>query len=634
MTTSPVTAAACAPARLPWSHRILAFGWWLFIATFFIAPDKHDLRITFYALVALPALIWWRLLVREIDWRDPLWLGVFATLLYLSLSALWGADAGDEHALRAIKIMLILFICFLMPRFLVRAELLSIRHLIGAILVLATIVAVSNLVRNLVPVLSGEESFLKYTRLGGWGQYDNPLQYGGIMGCSALLALCAFLRATRRTRQIPLLLALGVLVLSLALTMSRGPIVYFVLVSAAVVTAYRERWRRTLLLLFLALAVALPALLQPAVRTALEFNASRPTYRLAIWSTVLEETRGRELFGQGWRDDQSVQTPERRYGHAHNILLSTYRFSGLVGLTLFIALTIALFYRCVQRGRDVAAALGAWLLYGVCLQLTNGRFPVSAPGNDWFFYWLPAALIFAFAYPLRERRRIVKREGGKGCLVSLPFDFKGHKIFALGSAPDSFPPPAHSGTWQVVTVNGSQAVLERLGLHAAPIMTLMNRSILKSSIASGVAARRVLRGRSTDHLVVMSHESNDKQRLIIALRLWWLGYRYRSLTVLDMRQRNQIMAALLGDIYDESKPPSNGIFLALLALYLGASRILMSGFSLSRAGHAYNTLDLPRRHLDADALALERIVALGLPIYTNDGRFARESGLPLIAGAA
>jgi hypothetical protein len=207
-------------------------------------------------------------------------------------------------------------------------------------------------------------------------------------------------------------------------------------------------------------------------------------------------------------------------------------------------------------------------------------------------------------------------------------------VLALGSAPDSYPPPEGSGPWLVVTVNGSQAVLERLGLPSTPVMTWMNRSVLKSSIVSGVAARQVLRGLSTGHLIVMSHKVSASHRLLIGLRLRWLGYRYRSLTVLDMHDRGCVMQKLLGDAYDASKPPSNGIFLALLAVHLGASRVLMSGFSLTRSGHVYNTLDLPRRHLDADTLALRRIVAAGLPVYTNDERFARESGLPLISGAA
>jgi O-antigen ligase len=402
-------AAACVPARLPWAHRVLAFGWWVFLATFFIAPDKHALRMTFYALVALPAVIWSRLLIREMNWRDPLWLSIFATLLFLSLSALWGADAGNSHALRAIKIMLILFICFLVPRFLVGAGLLSFRHLVAAILVLATLVAVGNLLWNLLEILSGEESFFKYTRLSGWGQYDNPLQYGGIMGCSALLALCEFFRETRRSRQMLLLLVLGLLVLALVLTMSRGPVVFFLAAAAAVAAAYREHWRRTLVLVGLATLVAFSVLLHPMGQAALEFNASRPAYRLAIWSSVIEETRGKELFGEGWRDDQSVHTPEMRFGHPHNFLLAIYRFGGLVGLALFVAMTGLLLYRCLRLRKGIAVALGAWLFYGICLHLTNGRFPVSAPGNDWFFYWLPAALVFGFVHPLARHEQAGER---------------------------------------------------------------------------------------------------------------------------------------------------------------------------------------------------------------------------------
>ena len=95
-----------------------------------------------------------------------------------------------------------------------------------------------------------------------------------------------------------------------------------------------------------------------------------------------------------------------------------------------------------------------------------------------------------------------------------PFDFEQRQVFVLGSAPDSFPPPAGSGAWSIVTVNGSQVILERLGLPATPVMSLMNRSVLKSSIASGIAARDVLRGLSTGNLVVVSHQVTAKQRLL------------------------------------------------------------------------------------------------------------------------
>ena len=412
-TLSPAVAAASTLVRLDWAHRTVLVGWWLFIAAFFIAPDKHAMRMTFYAFVALPALIWARLLIREIDWRDPLWLGISVTLLFLSASALWGADAADEHALRAMKIMVIVLICFLVPRFLSRAGLLTIRHLIGAIIVLATVVAATNLVMNLLPILFGEQPFNAYLRLAGWGQFENPLQYGGIIGCSALLALCEFFRETRRSRQLLLLLVLGLLTLSLVLTMSRGPVAYFLVVSAMIAVVYRERWRRTVLLLALAAAIALPLLMHPAVEAALEATASRTSYRPAIWTAVMAEMPGKELFGQGWRDDQSVHTSAGRFGHPHNFLLGVYRFGGLVGLALFLVMTGLLFYRCVQLGRDLATPLAAWFLYGICLHLTNGRFHVSAPGNDWFFYWMPAALIYGFAWPVTGPHKCLKSECGE-----------------------------------------------------------------------------------------------------------------------------------------------------------------------------------------------------------------------------
>jgi O-antigen ligase len=388
--------------RLPWSHRILLIGWWLFVAAFFLAPDKHALRMTFYAFVALPALIWCSLLIKEVNLRDSLCLSVLATLLFLSLSALWGADAADDHALRAIKIMVALMICFLVPRFLSRAGLLSVTHLTGAIVALATVVAAVNLIHNLLLIRFGAVPYTQYTRLAGFGQYENPLQYGGLVGGSALLALCFFFRETRRARQLLLLLVLALLVVSLVLTMSRGPIISFFFVAALVAAAYHERSRRTLVLLVPAAAIALSVLLHPYGQAVLEAHVSRPSLRPMIWSTVMAEMPGKELFGQGWRDDQSVDTPLGRYGHPHNFLLGIYRFGGLVGLALFITMTMLLFYRCAQLGRDAAAPLCAWLLYGICLHLTNGRFPVSAPGNDWFFYWLPAAVVFGFARPRRR----------------------------------------------------------------------------------------------------------------------------------------------------------------------------------------------------------------------------------------
>lgn len=212
--------------------------------------------------------------------------------------------------------------------------------------------------------------------------------------------------------------------------------------------------------------------------------------------------------------------------------------------------------------------------------------------------------------------------------MSLPVSFSGQHVFVLGSGPGSSAPPA-SG-WATATVNGSQALLQGLGLPARPTLTLMHNTLIKSRLHSNIAARKVLRGLATGHLVMMDREPSFKHRCLARIRLWALGYRYDTLTLLDYGARQRIIAQMLQQPYDSEQHPSNGIFLALLVLHLGAASVLMSGFSLSRGGHAYNTHNFPREHVNADLLALQRMAELGLPVFTNDPVFSVESGLPLL----
>jgi hypothetical protein len=134
----------------------------------------------------------------------------------------------------------------------------------------------------------------------------------------------------------------------------------------------------------------------------------------------------------------------------------------------------------------------------------------------------------------------------------------------------------------------------------------------------------VLRDGRTRCLLLMS---DPMARLQLMIRLALLGYRYERLIFLSPEQRAAVIRDVLGE---KDIKPSNGVFLAALALYLGSPRVVVSGFSFTTAGHAYNDLNLPRNHVNADATALTAAVTRGLPIFTNDPVFAKESGLPLI----
>lgn len=214
---------------------------------------------------------------------------------------------------------------------------------------------------------------------------------------------------------------------------------------------------------------------------------------------------------------------------------------------------------------------------------------------------------------------------------SLLFDFNKKPVFALGSAPGASPPPGKKEDWEVITINGSQASLEKLGLETTPTATIFNTSLIKTKYNVNVAARKVLRGCRTENLVVLSGSTSFRKKLHVIFRLLMLNYRYKTLSILSTSDRISIMEDILRmKLPEREQQPSNGIFTVLLALHLGAERVLMSGFSLSKQGHAYNNLNFKRAHTTGDLLTLRRAVEVGLPIFTNDEEFSKESGIPLI----
>lgn len=215
---------------------------------------------------------------------------------------------------------------------------------------------------------------------------------------------------------------------------------------------------------------------------------------------------------------------------------------------------------------------------------------------------------------------------------SLPFSFNKKQVFALGSAPGASPPPGQKEDWEVITINGSQASLEKLGLYSTPSATIFNTSLIKTKYNVNVAARKVLRGCRTENLVVLSGRTSFRKRLHVILRLFILNYRYKTLSILSTAERISIMEKILCvKLIGREQQPSNGIFIVLLALHLGAEKVLMSGFSLSKQGHAYNNFNFKRAHTSGDLFTLHRAVELGLPIYTNDPEFSKESRIPLIS---
>ena len=202
---------------------------------------------------------------------------------------------------------------------------------------------------------------------------------------------------------------------------------------------------------------------------------------------------------------------------------------------------------------------------------------------------------------------------------------KGESAFVLGSAP-KFIIPNSIQDLRLLTVNGSQF---KLG-ERVPDLTLFNTSLVKSSFLANIEARKVLRGLKTKNLIVLTGNSGWRKKLHVSYCLFRLRYKARRLHLMNSHVREAVLKDFLGLEMKSPYLPSNGVFLAMLACYLGASSVLMGGFSFSQSGHSYNKLNLERGHVDADRIVLNRVLELELPIFAIDSDFAQDSGLNFV----
>ena len=201
--------------------------------------------------------------------------------------------------------------------------------------------------------------------------------------------------------------------------------------------------------------------------------------------------------------------------------------------------------------------------------------------------------------------------------------------FVLGSAPSALWPDRRFAGWTILTVNAAQAIAPAPG--SAPDITLMSGQMLGNEPVN-LEAKRVLRGRSTGELWLIERGISAAAA---AELLRAMDFTYQALRLITPRLRSRITYRQLGvdaSAGSGEQKISTGTFAALLALEQGASSVVLSGLSLSDAGHAYNQLGHKRYHLNSDRSALRVAIERGLPIYTICQAFSQASGIPLWNG--
>jgi O-antigen ligase len=118
------------------------------------------------------------------------------------------------------------------------------------------------------------------------------------------------------------------------------------------------------------------------------------SFRVDIWSYVIDKTWDQaRWFGFGILTPDHVPVGDREFAHPHNMYLAVFYQGGLVGLFLFLTLTVSTLMVLMKEYQLPSAKLALGLLtLALISYLLDGHELVDKVGETWFLYWLPVGL--------------------------------------------------------------------------------------------------------------------------------------------------------------------------------------------------------------------------------------------------
>lgn len=381
-----------------WLGHLAAAGLLLLPVSFYLARDYGDSARVFYLLVLLPALLalpWW--LPRQ---RRSGLLGAGFLLLppaWLALSTSWVDPAlqeGSRSTWYHVKPLLFLAGLWLACSVCVRRYPPFPRWLAGAVCLVSLPSALLTLLLYLTQALETGA----WPRLAGVSLRGDVNVTATLYAVAAIFFACAILRHRSRWNLVRLAALLLFLAIAL-LSRSKVPLLALIAIFAMLLhVALQQLSLRT------RLAIAAVPLLMVAVyavtleRIPLLERPEGYLLRLELWSQSLGQIAQARWFGHGVGAELPLYLPAQPViGHAHNMLLDTWRVGGLVGALLLLGQLAGgafIGWRVLRSHPDWLPVAGWWAL-GVFFLMTNGQQPLVKPHHVWFYYWIPLSLLLA-----------------------------------------------------------------------------------------------------------------------------------------------------------------------------------------------------------------------------------------------
>jgi O-antigen ligase len=371
---------------------VIAFAVIIFMAMQFCMPSFFVFSFWFYLVVA-PSAVYWvvkhKYILQDL-WQS--WNCRFLVLLvaYVIIHALCFNENGAMNNIRYAGINSVFLLTMMVfHRNLTQKQLLDLIRLMLLVVVVCGVISIVNYVINTPET----------KRLVPIGQNNHEILGANIYSLFALMGLGLWRNRKFNTDKILVVAAFGVSGILILLTQSRGPLIAFGLTTAAGLMMLRYYKILIFGIIFAAIIIADFYLYHQIGSSALAFDGyyehvisalNRKSHRLEIWQLAWELIQKRPITGYGMQ----ATFP---YGYAgvnpHNLFISTWYYTGVVGFVLLIATTIFALVNLYKNSNQTLGFVGfLLLLHGVIACLTDQGQLMKTPSPLWFIFWWGIAI--------------------------------------------------------------------------------------------------------------------------------------------------------------------------------------------------------------------------------------------------
>lgn len=368
---------------------VLSAGLLLAFCLYLVANDKNEMQTSFYLLILLPSLFlftkYYHLILKNLYFFP-----VLLFLFYSFASLFWSVGYDLDDAIDMLKTIIYLLI------FSMAIGITFKQQPFLKILNILSLIAAGSSLYSLYHFYFMQQ-FEFGSRMPGWGNLYHALRAGTVYGYFALIVALGFIytQYNSKIKVAFFLLLLAILCLGLLHTVSRTPLAAFFITAILAIFFEVDRYQKLFLVSLTSSTIITIFIFPDAIAYLMERGAHG---RFEIWSQALGEIKKAPIFGHGIISEPTIYFNNILFESAHNRLLSTIYYTGVIGGLLLTIILVTAFWPMRTKASLSAQYAKYMLLYACLCSLTEGKYLISRPDMVWLIFWLPLSVLLMEKY--------------------------------------------------------------------------------------------------------------------------------------------------------------------------------------------------------------------------------------------